>query len=64
MLKAKLDAEGIAYNVIDVDEQAVLASSYNVRGVPTCIYLQDGFEKERFVGADSFKNIIELNNQL
>ena len=50
MVKATLDSKGITYNVLDVDEQSSLAASYNVRGLPTCIVIKDGIEKERFEG--------------
>lgn len=50
MLKATLDSKEIPYTIVDVDEQSSLAASYNVRGVPTCIYVKDGVEKERFTG--------------
>ena len=35
---------------VDIDEEPALAETYNVRGVPTFIVVQDGEVKERFSG--------------
>lgn len=35
---------------IDVEEEPILASKYNVRGVPTLIFMKDGNEVNRHIG--------------
>lgn len=60
---------GVALAKVEVDagENMKLAGQYNVRGFPTVILFQDGEEKARFSGAQSFQYIeafIEQNAEM
>ena len=48
----QLEKEGIEIIRINVDEHPELAQKFGVRGLPTVIYIKNGFEVGRTVGYD------------
>lgn len=42
---------------VDIDSNEQLTSEYNIRSVPTLIYLKDGYEVSRHSGFQSISNI-------
>ena len=63
LLSATLkDAEGL--KEIDIDQNRELTAEYNVRSVPTLVFLQDGKEVERTVGAMPLARYEEIINRL
>lgn len=56
------DAEGI--NEIDIDKNRELAIEYNVRSVPTLVFLKDGVEVERTKGIIPLAQYNEIINRL
>jgi thioredoxin 1 len=63
MLAATLNGvEGITN--VDIDQQRDLAIEYNVKSVPTLVFLQDGKEVERKTGLMSVGQYQEIINRL
>lgn len=56
------DAEGI--KEIDIDQNRELAIEYNVRSVPTLVFLKDGVEVERTKGIIPLVQYNEIINRL
>ena len=55
---------GIPIEEVDIDENRQLMSEYNVRSIPTLVYLKDGHEVSRIVGSKTIADIkkwIDLN---
>lgn len=50
---------GVEMEVVDVDQNAQLASLIGVRSVPTMVYLRDGEEIGRKVGAMSIERLMD-----
>ena len=42
--------EDIKFYNIDIDENTELASSFDITGVPTIIFFENGHEKDRMIG--------------
>jgi thioredoxin 1 len=42
--------DSVNFSEYDIDESYNLSSQYNVRSVPTVIFIKDGIEVERIVG--------------
>lgn len=63
LLSATLkDVEGV--KEIDIDQNRELTAEYSVRSVPTLVFLQDGKEVERTVGAMPLAKYQEIINRL
>jgi thioredoxin 1 len=63
LLSATLkDVEGV--KEIDIDKNRELTAEYSVRSVPTLVFLQDGKEVERTVGAMPLAKYEEIINRL
>lgn len=64
-LKEKYDAKtpvNVSIMSIDIDEEPELASQYNIRNVPTTVFIKEGnvvLKKTGVINADQFNNIIE-----
>jgi len=56
------DAEGV--KEIDIDQNRELAIEYNVRSVPTLVFLKDGVEVERTKGIIPLTQYNEIINRL
>ena len=53
-VKRALDAAGVGYTVLDIDEATEDAMAHNVRGLPTVIHFSEGgVELQRFTGAQA-----------
>ena len=49
--EASKEAEGVKFFKVNVDEQSELAGEFEVRSIPTILFLENGEVKERTVGA-------------
>jgi thioredoxin 1 len=56
------DAEGV--KEIDIDQNRELAIEYNIRSVPTLVFLKDGVEVERTKGIIPLTQYNEIINRL
>lgn len=53
MLKKRLVELGIDIPIVDVDTDSTIARQYQVRGVPTILFINDdGMEADRFTGSE------------
>ncbi|AXI24836.1 thiol reductase thioredoxin [Methanofervidicoccus sp. A16] len=59
----QLEKEGIEIIRINVDEHPELAQKFGVRGLPTVIYIKNGFEVGRTVGYDP-KEVVNKAREL
>lgn len=48
---------GIDIEEVDIDENGSLTKDYNVRSIPTLVYLKDGYEVSRIVGSQTIRDI-------
>jgi thioredoxin 1 len=56
------DDTRISIQRIDVSENEELAKTYNVRSLPTTLFLLNSVEMEKVIGATNKKNILEKIN--
>ena len=49
---------------VNVDEQPELAAQFHVMSIPTCVFLKDGSEVERFVGSRDRQEYIDTLKNL
>ena len=60
--------ENVSYSIpvrfINVDENPTLATQYNIRSIPTLIFLKDGQEVNKKPGVLSESQVKELWNQI
>lgn len=57
--KNQYKSEGIQFQFIDVDEHKDLVEKYNVRSVPTIVFVKDDVEVNRLVGLQNKKDYME-----
>jgi len=65
-LTEKYNIEGSAIKItdVDVDKEADTAKQYNVRNIPTMVFLKDGEEVSRKVGVIGEKEIELIINEI
>lgn len=51
---------GISVKEVDIDEQFEVAATYQIRGVPTLVLLEDGKEVKRKTGMMQLKELKEF----
>ena len=56
------DVDGI--DTIDIDQEMDRADKYNIKGVPTLLFLKDGEEVERLSGAISLSKYQEVLSKI
>ena len=56
----ELASEGYNIEFIDVDEQGDAAVEYNIRSVPTTVIIENGFEVNRLIGAQTKRKVVEV----
>lgn len=56
----KESAQGVDFQVIDIDENHKLATDYNISGVPTFVVLENGVEVQRMVGGANVTKLKEI----
>ncbi len=54
-----LEGAGIEVKEVDIDQEPELAAQYNIRNVPTMVYVFEGNEYGRLIGLKTFKDICE-----
>jgi thioredoxin 1 len=59
----KESANGVQYELVDVDEQAHVAEQYNIRAVPTFVLLKDNQEVARISGGATAERLKTFINQ-
>jgi len=59
----KESANGVQYELVDVDEQAHVAEKYNIRAVPTFVLLKDNQEVARISGGATEERLKTFINQ-
>ena len=59
-LAEEYEGKAVTIGKVDVDEQPELAQRYGITGVPTVIFLQNGEEIDRKVGAMPVQSYIEV----
>jgi len=52
--------QDVEFEVVDVDENPVMATNFSVSGVPTFVILKDDHEVARVSGGANVKNVKEL----
>ena len=57
-------SNSIPVQVVDVDENPQLAAQYNIRSIPTLIFLKDGQEVNKKPGVLSESQVKEIWNQI
>jgi thioredoxin 1 len=57
-----LDEMPVVIKEIDIDDNIDMASSYNIRSVPTLVMLEDGVEIKRKSGTLTSKQLMEFLN--
>lgn len=57
--EASQENKGVNFFKVNVDDNSELASKYGVRSIPTVLFMEDGEEKDRFVGVQSKDEINE-----
>jgi thioredoxin 1 len=60
--KVSKDFKKVNFYKVNVDESSEAASTYEVRSIPTIVFLKDGEEVDRFMGAvheEDFKDKIK-----
>lgn len=63
--KLKIDLKDkIEIEEIDVDINSAIADQYNVKSIPTIVFVKDGKEVGRMTGLQSSANIIKKINEL
>ena len=55
---------GANVQTLDVDLHKEKAEEFGIRSVPTCVFLKDGKEVRRTIGAQSQQHIVNLYNNL
>jgi thioredoxin 1 len=59
----KESANGVQYELVDVDEQEHVAEQYNIRAVPTFVLLKDNQEVARISGGATEERLKTFINQ-
>jgi thioredoxin 1 len=56
----QMKREGYRMRDIDVDKNRTLAQKYNIRGIPTFVFVENGSEVRRFSGGTSPSHLKKL----
>lgn len=56
----KESMQNIDFQVVDVDENPVMATNFSVSGVPTFVVLENGSEVDRVVGGGNVMKLKEI----
>lgn len=62
-LEAELDSSKVRIEKINIDENKVEASAYNILSIPTFIFVNDSGVQETLVGTQSIKTIQDKINK-
>jgi thioredoxin 1 len=58
------DNESVTIKKLNVDEDPETTQNFNVRGIPTLVFLKDGEEAARFTGVQSKEKITSKIDEL
>jgi len=64
MTEYNVEGSDVEIKKVNVDEDPSLAQKYNVRGIPTLIFLKDGEESAKVSGNQSKAKITEMINEV
>ena len=56
----KESVQGVQFEVVDVDENPVMATNFGVAGVPTFVVLENDTEVQRVVGGANVTKLKEI----
>ena len=56
----KENISGVEFEIVDVDENPVMATNFGVSGVPTFVVLENDKEINRLVGGANVKRLQEI----
>jgi len=56
----KESIQGVQFEVVDVDENPVMATNFNVSGVPTFVVIENDTEVQRIVGGAQVMKLKEI----
>lgn len=56
----KESVQGVEFEVVDVDENPVMATNFNISGVPTFVVMENDKEVNRLVGGAHVKKLVEV----
>jgi thioredoxin 1 len=56
----KESVQGVQFEVVDVDENPVMATNFGVAGVPTFVVLENNTEVQRVVGGANVTKLKEI----
>jgi len=56
----QMSADGVSFEIVDIDEQHEMAQDFNITGVPTFMLIEDNEEVKRLVGAQNVVRVKEL----
>ena len=54
--------EDVVFEKVDIDDEYLKASNYNIQAVPTLVFVRDGAELDRVVGLVKEKELTEKIN--
>lgn len=57
-------SNSVSVRFIDIDQNPTLAAQYNIRSIPTLVYLKDGQEVNKKSGVLSESQVKEIWNQI
>ncbi len=52
--------KNVQFEVVDIDENPVMATNFSISGVPTFVILEDEVEKQRLVGGKTVLQLKEI----
>jgi len=51
---------GVQFEIVDVDENPIMATNFDISGVPTFVVLENDKEVQRFVGGGNVTKLKEI----
>jgi thioredoxin 1 len=51
------------FQIIDVDDNPDLVTTFNIKSVPTLVLFEGGIEKNRIIGGQTKENLINFINE-
>lgn len=64
MTEYNVEGSEVEIKKVNVDDEPSLAQKYNVRGIPTLIFLKDGVQSAKVSGNQSKAMITEMINEV
>lgn len=55
---------GVEVIKVNVDDEPEISQEYNIRGIPTLVFVNNGNEKQRLVGMNTKEHILSIYNSI